>query len=45
MKEYHKIDSIFKRDMTKPNKPFIMGEYCDEAIEYLKDNMWECTER
>ena len=45
MTEYHKINSIFKRDMTKPKKPFIVGEYSDPAIEYLKDNQWEWTEK
>jgi len=45
MNEYHKINSIFKRDMTKPNNPFIIGEYASPEIEYLKDNKWEWTEK
>lgn len=45
VREYHKIDSIFKRDMTKPNNPFIIGEYSRPEFEYLKDNKWEWTEK
>jgi ATP-dependent RNA circularization protein (DNA/RNA ligase family) len=45
MNEYHKIDSIFKRDMSKPNAPFITGEYSTQEIGYLKDNQWEFTEK
>lgn len=42
MKEYHKIQSIFKRDQ-KGN--FLIGQYATEEIEYLADNEWEFTEK
>jgi ATP-dependent RNA circularization protein (DNA/RNA ligase family) len=45
MIEYNKINSIFKRDMTKPNNPFIIGEYACLEFQYLKDNQWEFTEK
>lgn len=45
MKEYSKIDSIYKRDMTKPNNPFIIGQYSTPEFEYLHDNQWEFTEK
>ena len=44
-KEYPKINSIYKRDMSKPNAPFIVGEWSEDAFEYLKDNQWEFTEK
>lgn len=45
MKEYPKINSLFKRDLEKPRKPIIVGQYADEVFEYLKDNIWEFTEK
>lgn len=44
MKEYHKIDSLFKRDMGG-SKRLIIGEYRDPLVEYLKDNEWIFTEK
>lgn len=43
MLEYHKIQTIFKRDKTT-NK-VIIGEYSLPEFEYLKDNQWEWTEK
>ena len=44
MKEYHKIQTIFKRDMS--NKGRIMeGEFSEPEFEYLKDNVWIFTEK
>lgn len=43
MKEYHKINSIFKRDM-KTGK-FLINEWADPAFEFLKDNAWYFTEK
>jgi len=40
--EYHKIQSIFKRD-TKGK--FIWGQYSTAEIAFLKDNIWEFTEK
>jgi ATP-dependent RNA circularization protein (DNA/RNA ligase family) len=45
MKEYHKINSIFERDMNAPKKPFIIGKYSEPEIEYLKDCQWEFNEK
>jgi ATP-dependent RNA circularization protein (DNA/RNA ligase family) len=43
--EYHKINSIYKRDMSKPGAPFIVGEWSEPAFEYLQNNQWEFTEK
>ena len=45
MKEYHKINTIFKRDMTSKSKNLIIGEYSMPEFEYLKDNIWIFTEK
>ena len=45
MKEYHKINSIYKRDMSKPNKPFILGDWAEPEFAYLQNNEWEWTEK
>lgn len=42
MKEYHKINSIFKRDLKGK---FITGDWADPAFGYLKDNSWVFTEK
>lgn len=42
--EYHKIKTVFNRDMNG-SKKLIEGEYTDPTIEYLKDNEWEFTEK
>lgn len=42
MKEYHKINSVYKRD-EKGN--FIIGEWSEPEFEYLKDNPWLWTEK
>lgn len=44
MNEYHKINTIYKRDMTKNGK-IIEGEYSCPEFEYLKDNKWTATEK
>lgn len=43
MKEYPKIQSVFKRD-RKTHK-FIEGKFTCSEFEYLKDNQWEFTEK
>lgn len=43
MEEYHKIQSIFKRD--DKTKLFIEGQYSVPEFEYLKDNIWVGTEK
>lgn len=44
MKEYHKIQSIYKREQKQPCK-FIEGEFSLPEFEYLKDNKWVWTEK
>ena len=34
---YQKINTLYKRDMTKPKKPIILGEYSESEFEVLKD--------
>jgi ATP-dependent RNA circularization protein (DNA/RNA ligase family) len=43
MKEYHKIQSVFKRDIA--NGKIIEGKYSLPEFEYLKDNQWVFTEK
>jgi ATP-dependent RNA circularization protein (DNA/RNA ligase family) len=44
MKQYHKINTIFKRDMANHGK-IMEGVYADPEFEYLKDNTWVFTEK
>lgn len=44
MNEYTKINTVFKRD-NDGSKKLIEGAYRDEAVEYLKDCEWICTEK
>lgn len=43
MKEYNKIETIFKRDET--TKKLNENEWRNETVEYLKDIEWEFTEK
>jgi hypothetical protein len=43
MSEYHKINSIFKRDET--GKRMLFGEYAQPEFAYLADNEWVFTEK
>ena len=43
MSEYHKINTMFKRDMG--GKKIILNAWVDPVIEYLKDNDWTFTEK
>lgn len=45
MTEYHKIQSLFKRDMSKPRKPLIEGQWTLPEFEFLADNAWTFTEK
>lgn len=45
MKEYHKIQTIFKRDPETKFKTLLMNEYSIPEFEYLKDNEWVFTEK
>lgn len=44
MKQYHKINTIFKRDMANHGK-IMENVYSDPEFEYLKDNVWVFTEK
>ncbi len=45
MREYHKIDTIFKRDPATKMKTLLMGEYSQDAFGYLANNEWVFTEK
>lgn len=45
MSEYHKIQSIFKRDMTSKRKTLIDGDWTLPEFEYLAGNTWTFTEK
>lgn len=45
MSEYHKIQSIFKRDMTSKRKTLIEGHWTLPEFEYLAGNLWVFTEK
>jgi ATP-dependent RNA circularization protein (DNA/RNA ligase family) len=45
MEEYVKIQTIFKRDMTKPRNPIIEGDYSLPELAYLAGNQWRFTEK
>lgn len=44
MKEYHKIESLYERDMLGTKK-LIEGKFRNPLVEYLKDNEWVFTEK
>jgi hypothetical protein len=43
--KYHKINTLFKRDMAAPGKPLILGDWSEPEFNYLKENLWEFTEK
>lgn len=43
--EYHKIESLFKRDPASKHKTMIMGEWSLPEFEYLASNNWIFTEK
>ena len=45
MKEYHKINTVFKRDPETNFKSLLMWDYSEEAFHYLTDNEWVFTEK
>lgn len=45
MREYPKIDSVFKRDMSHPKKQLILGSYSNDVFAYLTNNEWIFTEK
>lgn len=44
MKEYHKIETLFERAMDG-SKKLIPGQWRNETVEFLKNNMWHFTEK
>lgn len=44
MKEYHKIETLFERDM-EGTKKLIEGKFRHPLVDYLKDNEWIFTEK
>lgn len=44
METYHKIQSMFKRDMSNKGK-MLFGEWTLPEFEFLKDNEWVFTEK
>ena len=45
MKEYHKIQTVFKRDPDNKFRTLLEGEYSLPEFEYLKGNDWLLTEK
>lgn len=45
MNEYHKIQTVFKRDMQKNGKTLLEGQWTLPEFEYLAGNQWVFTEK
>ena len=45
MSEYHKIQTVYKRDMSKPGNPIIDGDYSLPEFAFLAGNEWVWTEK
>jgi hypothetical protein len=45
MKEYHKIQTVFKRDPSNNYKTLLEGEFAIPEFGYLQDNEWVFTEK
>lgn len=45
MLEYHKIQTVFRRDKTSRQKPLLEGEWTMPEFEYLAHNLWTFTEK
>lgn len=45
MSEYHKIQTVFKRDPSMNHKTLLEGDYSLPAFEYLAYNQWDFTEK
>ena len=43
MKEYHKIETLFERDIA--TKKLIIGSFRNPTVEFLKDAVWQFTEK
>ncbi len=45
MEEYHKIQTVFKRDPATNHKTLLEAEYSLPEFAFLKDNQWVFTEK
>jgi ATP-dependent RNA circularization protein (DNA/RNA ligase family) len=45
MSEYHKIQTLYKRDMASKHKTLLDGQWTLPEFEYLAGNMWTFTEK
>ena len=45
MKQYHKIQTVYKRDPNTHYKTLLEGDFSLPEFEYLKDNLWVFTEK
>jgi hypothetical protein len=45
MNEYHKIQTVFKRDMSTKKKTLLDGHWALPEFEYLANNEWVFTEK
>jgi hypothetical protein len=45
MKEYHKIQTVFKRDPDNNYKTLLLGEFAAPELGYLSPNEWVFTEK
>ena len=45
MKEYHKIQTVFKRDPETNHRTLLEGQYSMPEFEYLANNQWVFTEK
>ena len=44
MKEYTKIETVYNRDVNG-SKKLIEGNFRNDAVKYLANNLWICTEK
>ena len=45
MKQYHKVQTVFKRDVTTNFKTLLLGDYSRPEFEYLANAIWDFTEK
>ena len=45
MKEYHKIQTVFKRDPATRHKTLLEGDFSLPEFDYLQNNKWVFTEK
>ena len=45
MKQYHKIQTVYKRDRDNRFKTLLHGQYSLPEFEFLKNNIWVYTEK